>query len=626
VENGAKIINNSWGGYSYLQSLADAILYAAEQGVVVVCAAGNSNTSLPMYPASYPGAISIAATDADDNRAYFSNYGASVDLAAPGVNILSLRGADSSLSSGITISNKYAVLSGTSMASPHAAGAFSLLYALYPGLDPYIYQRVMQNAANTNFYAQPANTNFAGRLGTGRIDVHAALTYSATNLFVTARPLNVGSYGFRPLPGSTNLMNLRVATWLTGVSNATVQAVALTPDVSLNTTNLVVGVVPGTTVLAFSNHFAVLVSTNAPAGSSQSVRFTTLINGVPAESYTLNFGVFRGDVMGFALTDPIDGQRDVIGWGSADIGRYSPAGETRWTITEGGNFYNIQGGSVLGDVNGNGRQEIAYWHGTFFGGSAYVSLVDIDGQSLSGWPKSLGYSVHRVMMADVTGNGQDDVVVLYSSTANNGRLRAYNGAGSTLWTYTIGNVGSFLRMMSMGDIDGDGVNEIIVGSSSGTLHVVNAANGATNRILTIPGHTVSELREVRSGRPGWRRHRRNRRGRQRHRLHHHEPARGGWKRQPPRRLAGLRPRQQQRLGHPRSPVRRLRWRWPCWKFFSLMVPPGASRVGIIAAKPFSRSPSRIPGSAAAWSSPISMVMPRPTSPISPTTVTMSPPV
>ncbi|HMO49854.1 MAG TPA: S8 family serine peptidase [Kiritimatiellia bacterium] len=496
VQNGAKIINNSWGGYGYLQSLADAILYANEMGVVVVCAAGNSNTSLPMYPASYPGAISIAATDAHDQRASFSNYGPPVDLAAPGVSILSLRSGDADLGATRTISNKYAVLSGTSMASPHAAGAFSLLYAAFPGLDPWIYQRVMQKAANTNFYSLPANTNFMGQLGAGRMDIHAALTYRATNLFVTARPLNFGPTGFRPLPGSTNGFHVRVATWLTGVSNASVRAVAMTSNITFNTTNLTIGVVPGSTVLSYSNHFVLTVSSNAAPGSMHSVRFDAYIGATLAESYTMNFSVFRGEVKQFALTDPVDGQRDIIAWGMNTLGRYSPAGETRWTTNEGSAFYTIDG-AALGDVNGNGRQEVAYWHGSSIGGTYFVNLLNLDGQQMSGWPKSLGYRVHRVMTADVNGNGNHDVIVLYSPNPNDSRVRAYNAAGTILWTYTIGNSGGFLRMMSFGDLEGDGKSEIVIGSISGEMRIIDAATGATNRSIQLPGHSVVESTEVR---------------------------------------------------------------------------------------------------------------------------------
>ena len=100
VDNGAHIINASWGGSDFSQTEYDAIEYADDHGVILVAAAGNGedgitgddNDETPEYPASYnlPNIISVAATDQDDALAEFSNYGAtSVHIAAPGVNIYS---------------------------------------------------------------------------------------------------------------------------------------------------------------------------------------------------------------------------------------------------------------------------------------------------------------------------------------------------------------------------------------------------------------------------------------------------------------------------------------------------------------------------------------------------------
>ncbi|UCD71726.1 MAG: S8 family serine peptidase [Syntrophobacterales bacterium] len=95
ADNGAKVINASWGGGGFSQALYDAISYANDRGCLFVAAAGNlgnDNDTNPFYPASYdlPNIISVAATDNNDDKAPFSNYGAtSVDVAAPGVSILS---------------------------------------------------------------------------------------------------------------------------------------------------------------------------------------------------------------------------------------------------------------------------------------------------------------------------------------------------------------------------------------------------------------------------------------------------------------------------------------------------------------------------------------------------------
>ena len=124
---GCRLTSNSWGGGGFSQALLDAISAAGAANQLFVAAAGNSsqNTDVtPSYPASYnsPYIIAVAATDHNDNLASFSNFGATtVDLAAPGVNILSCQPGGG-----------YQLLSGTSMATPHAAGVVGLAMGRFP--------------------------------------------------------------------------------------------------------------------------------------------------------------------------------------------------------------------------------------------------------------------------------------------------------------------------------------------------------------------------------------------------------------------------------------------------------------------------------------------------------------
>ena len=122
-----RVTNNSWGGGGYSTAMYNAIQVNNDAGILFVAAAGNSGTDndlSPHYPSNYqlPNVLSVAATDHNDNLAYFSNYGDStVHLAAPGVSIYSTLPG-----------NSYASYSGTSMATPHVAGVAALAWSVAP--------------------------------------------------------------------------------------------------------------------------------------------------------------------------------------------------------------------------------------------------------------------------------------------------------------------------------------------------------------------------------------------------------------------------------------------------------------------------------------------------------------
>jgi subtilisin family serine protease/subtilisin-like proprotein convertase family protein len=126
VKHGAKISNNSWAGGA-TSALFDALNSARNQGVIIIAAAGNygaNSDSSPVYPADYnlDNIISVAATDSSGNLPSWSDYGAnSVDLAAPGVDILST-----------LPNNSYGTESGTSMATPFVTGVVALVWTQHP--------------------------------------------------------------------------------------------------------------------------------------------------------------------------------------------------------------------------------------------------------------------------------------------------------------------------------------------------------------------------------------------------------------------------------------------------------------------------------------------------------------
>ncbi len=130
IASGAHLINASWGTYEYSVALREAVQRAADAGVLIVAAAGNEGSGLPLYPAAYdvPTVVSVAAIGPDGSLADFSSFGPTVDLAAPGASILAIDVTDDS----------YGLVDGTSFATPLVAGVGALVGQAHPGLlaDP----------------------------------------------------------------------------------------------------------------------------------------------------------------------------------------------------------------------------------------------------------------------------------------------------------------------------------------------------------------------------------------------------------------------------------------------------------------------------------------------------------
>jgi subtilisin family serine protease/subtilisin-like proprotein convertase family protein len=169
-----RVTNNSWGGGGFNQALRDAINAGANAGILFVAAAGNDendNDTSASYPASYdvPTIVAVAATDHIDGLARFSNFGAtSVDLAAPGVDILST-----------LPSNGYGEFSGTSMATPHVAGVAALGWALSPTSS-------IAQIRNALLAGADPVASLAGRVATGgRLNARRTLEQLGMNVALT---------------------------------------------------------------------------------------------------------------------------------------------------------------------------------------------------------------------------------------------------------------------------------------------------------------------------------------------------------------------------------------------------------------------------------------------------------
>ena len=173
AKNGADVINASWGGPGNSRTIEEAIQFAYSVGVPFIAAAGNSGADAwDYYPANAPEAITVAASGPSCCYSWisWSNYGTKIDVAAPGVDILSLRATGANL--GSVVGDSYMRLDGTSMAAPHVAGLVALMLSRQPDYPIENLRQTLRASANSTF------GGWHPTQGPGIIDAQKALAFT----------------------------------------------------------------------------------------------------------------------------------------------------------------------------------------------------------------------------------------------------------------------------------------------------------------------------------------------------------------------------------------------------------------------------------------------------------------
>lgn len=210
ADHGVDVINCSWGRSGlksqFEQETCDYATY--DHDVLVIAAAGNNGIDENHFPASYDGVISVAATTTSDGRASFSSYNSSVDVSAPGNNIYST-----------VFNNSYTSMSGTSMASPIAAGCAAMIKSRFPSYNAL---QVGEHLRSTSdyIYGTAGNALYTGKLGKGRVNLFKAMTDSVSpgvilkgivatdrhdDVFVTGDTIDISAVLFNLLKPTVNL-------------------------------------------------------------------------------------------------------------------------------------------------------------------------------------------------------------------------------------------------------------------------------------------------------------------------------------------------------------------------------------------------------------------------------------
>jgi subtilisin family serine protease len=256
ADMGCHIINCSWGsagGSSFGQNIVDYATF--NKNSLVVAAAGNNGANQDFFPAAYQNVLAVASTGLSDTKSSFSNFGSFIDVCAPGSTIYSAQ-----------FDNAYASQSGTSMASPVAAGVAAVVKSYIPSLNALQVGEKVRVTCD-NIYTISGNASYQNQLGKGRVNMLNALTISSPA--VRMNDLVITDYNDNVLVvNDTIRITGNITNYLDPTSNLVV---------TLTTTSSYVTILDGTTTvgalatMASTNNnadpFVVKINPNAPLNS-----------------------------------------------------------------------------------------------------------------------------------------------------------------------------------------------------------------------------------------------------------------------------------------------------------------------------------------------------------------------
>jgi subtilisin family serine protease len=443
VKNGANVINLSFVGSGFSQRLYDSLRAAHTAGVVIVVAAGNTadhtsggdlDVSL-LYPICYDATdvsgenwiLGVTATDTLDQRASFANVGSlCVDIAAPGVNITSTQVFDP----GINLHDAYGgPWQGTSLAAPLVAGAAALLKSAERNLTN---QDIIKRLTSTTDDITTLNQKLGNKLGRGRLNVGKALNATNSNSPSSSPSTSLGQ-----------IITVPIGLWSTDYKIMTASG-AVSRTLSIPTSQ-------------FRSGGSVAVSENARLNPQ---------NGAVRLS-----AILRGD------------QLIVLGEGPYGQGRirtYDIAGNLVSTWLAFGAKYTGGVEVAAGDILGTGEGLIVVVPQQ---GGPQVRLFNRQGKVINqffAFDQSLR-GRFDVAVSNVAGDSKEEIII--SSLDNPGLIRIFSGVGELMAEWLAFPENKAGVRVAAGDLDGDGVGEIVAAP----------VRGRDVRILNFQGNKISQF-------------------------------------------------------------------------------------------------------------------------------------
>ncbi len=336
ADNDARISSNSWGSPYDSPMIDDALAYEQSKGMVIVASAGNdTHDAAGQTPASDDEAITVSASDPNDQIAFFSNWGEKIDVAAPGYNILSTYTGDC----GSQTEQSYCVSSGTSMAAPHVSGLAALLLSAHPNLSNEEVRQLIRLGAT-----DLGSTGVDPYFGYGRISIPSTLTRA--NLPVLA-PIITSPHTHNSIAGQAFEIDGSVP----GSNFASYQI-----DMRLGSNGGWSSLASSTTQPSQNQALATLDTRTLSEGASYSFRLTaTDVNG---QAYTYQVNDIKVDNVQAKLASPIiagsNSQVAITGTAAVD----TASGFDHYTVEWGVGSRPAQWTTAGVTLTGDGRQPV----------------------------------------------------------------------------------------------------------------------------------------------------------------------------------------------------------------------------------------------------------------------------
>ncbi|MDA3813455.1 MAG: S8 family serine peptidase [Candidatus Cloacimonetes bacterium] len=429
--SGADIINCSFGGPGGSATYNSAINYAVGLGAIVTCAAGNDNIDLGIpgnehYPGNATNAVCVASTDPNDAKAYSSSYGTPVDVSAPGEGIYST----------VIGGSGYENYSGTSMASPVAAGVAGLIKSVHPDLTP---QELKTRLEYTCDNIDAVNPDYIGMLGAGRVNAFKGAMYDLIpNLTVAEINLveQTGDGDGVPNPGEVIDLSINLENdtfWL--------DAEDITATLSCEVAEV--------TMLNDETTYSDLASGSSGWNSGDPFSFET-----PAElsDFTIPFTLTIS--ANPTATWPYIAEHEV----EVEL----TLAQAGWPLVLGS--VTTSSGVII-DLEDDDSNEIIF--GDYAG---MIHVMQADGTPVSPFPIDTGATIVVAVAAGFVDSDNNEDIVIGNDA---GHVIAYDHNGNTIFDYLAG--GNIKSNPIIADVDGNGTMEVIICTfPAGAVHIINS--------------------------------------------------------------------------------------------------------------------------------------------------------